>query len=174
MIIDIEYITPVTTEQRELIFSKMKEAGYEWDTEKKELKKIEQDSAWSEEDEKLYISALWHISNSCGNGCHDSGEYEVYNWLKSLKYRVQPQLEQEWSKEDSERLLRIHQFIWANRKGDTDEIYQLEQDADWLMSITPQTNQYDKGYANGYSAAKYNHWKPTDKQMEDFQMLLGI
>lgn len=31
---------PATKEQRELLFKKMKEAGYEWDAEKKELKKI--------------------------------------------------------------------------------------------------------------------------------------
>ena len=31
---------PATKEQRDLLFSKMKEAGYEWDAEKKELKKI--------------------------------------------------------------------------------------------------------------------------------------
>ena len=33
--------TPATKEQRDLLFQKMKEAGYEWDAEKKELKKIE-------------------------------------------------------------------------------------------------------------------------------------
>lgn len=33
--------TPATKEQRELLFQRMKEAGYEWDAEKKELKKIE-------------------------------------------------------------------------------------------------------------------------------------
>ena len=33
-------ITPATKEQRDLLFQKMKEAGYEWDAEKKELKKI--------------------------------------------------------------------------------------------------------------------------------------
>lgn len=33
---------PATKDQRDLLFQKMKEAGYEWDTEKKELKKIEQ------------------------------------------------------------------------------------------------------------------------------------
>ena len=32
---------PVTKEQRDLLFKKMKEAGYEWDAKKKELKKIE-------------------------------------------------------------------------------------------------------------------------------------
>jgi len=32
---------PATKEQRELLFQKMKEAGYEWDADKKELKKIQ-------------------------------------------------------------------------------------------------------------------------------------
>lgn len=35
-------IYPATKEQRDLLFKKMKEASYEWDAEKKELKKIEQ------------------------------------------------------------------------------------------------------------------------------------
>ena len=48
MIDDVAYtalpksITPATKEQRDLLFQKMKEYGYEWDAEKKELKKIEQ------------------------------------------------------------------------------------------------------------------------------------
>lgn len=33
-------ISPATKEKRELLFSKMKEAGYEWDSEKKELNKL--------------------------------------------------------------------------------------------------------------------------------------
>ena len=33
-------ITPATKEQRDTLFAKMKEAGYEWDTTKKELKKV--------------------------------------------------------------------------------------------------------------------------------------
>lgn len=32
---------PATKEQRDLLFQKMKEAGYEWNDEKKELRKIE-------------------------------------------------------------------------------------------------------------------------------------
>ena len=39
---------PATKEQCDLLFQKMKEANYKWDAEKKELKKIEQISAWSE------------------------------------------------------------------------------------------------------------------------------
>lgn len=45
-------IKPATKEQRDRLFQRMKEAGYEWDAEKKELKKIEHKFAWSEEDEK--------------------------------------------------------------------------------------------------------------------------
>ena len=39
-------VYPATKEQRDFLFQKMKETGYEWDAEKKELKK----PAWSEED----------------------------------------------------------------------------------------------------------------------------
>ena len=37
----IDNLKPATKEQRDLLFQKMKEAGYEWDADKKELKKIE-------------------------------------------------------------------------------------------------------------------------------------
>ena len=40
--------SPTTEEQRDHLFAKMKEAGYEWDAENKELKKIEQKLANSE------------------------------------------------------------------------------------------------------------------------------
>ena len=39
---DVDSTYPATKEQRDFLFSKIKEAGYEWDAEKKELKKIEQ------------------------------------------------------------------------------------------------------------------------------------
>ena len=38
---DIKFTKPATKEQRDLLFAKMKEAGYEWDAEKKELRKIQ-------------------------------------------------------------------------------------------------------------------------------------
>lgn len=37
---NMQEVTPVTKEQRDLLFQKMKEAGYEWDADKKELKKL--------------------------------------------------------------------------------------------------------------------------------------
>ena len=47
-------ITPATKEQRDLLLTKMREAGYEFDFEKKELKKIEQKPAeWKPTDEQM-------------------------------------------------------------------------------------------------------------------------
>lgn len=46
---DIENAHPATKEQRDLLFTKMKEAGYKWDFNNKELKKIERETAWSKE-----------------------------------------------------------------------------------------------------------------------------
>ena len=46
-------VYPATKEQRDLLFQKMEEAGYEWNAEKKLLKKIEQKhTEWNEDDEK--------------------------------------------------------------------------------------------------------------------------
>ena len=53
----------------------------------------------------------------------------------------------EWSEEDEKRIQRICGFLWKNRKGDTDTIYQIEKDADWLKSLRPS-------------------WKPSEEQMD--------
>jgi hypothetical protein len=37
---DIKGVTPATTEQRDLLFQKMKEKGYEWDVKEKKLIKL--------------------------------------------------------------------------------------------------------------------------------------
>ena len=69
---------PATKEQRDLLFQKMKESGYEWDAEKKELKKIEQQSAeWSEED-KAFLTVAIAV-------CNKYSHKDIAGWLKSLK-----------------------------------------------------------------------------------------
>lgn len=55
-------IHPATKEQCDTLFVKMKEAGYEWDAEKKELKKIEQKpTEWHREDEQNLNACLGYI-----------------------------------------------------------------------------------------------------------------
>ena len=80
---------PATTEQRDLLFSKMKEAGYKWDAEKKELKKIEQKPAWSGEDIEMLNSAISFVEHSINLSSGGNGKYNVLSWLKSLRTQNQ-------------------------------------------------------------------------------------
>lgn len=59
---------------------------------------------------------------------------EKFNSVQDASFKQKPA----WSEEDEHRLNRISDFIWKNRKGDTDEIYQQEQDVNWLKSLRPQ------------------------------------
>lgn len=84
--------TPASKEQRNLLFSKMKEAGYEWDGKKKLLKKIEQKPAkWSEEDEtNLHGIVAEIMANQNEAPSFDTKVYDRYlNWLVSIKRRMQ-------------------------------------------------------------------------------------
>lgn len=62
---------------------------------------------------------------------------------------LEKQGEKSWSEDDEKRISRIADFIWKNRKGDTDEIYQQEQDVNWLKSLKSK-----------------KHWKPSEEQMQ--------
>lgn len=107
-----ENIYLATKEQCDLLFSKMKDAGYEWDAEKKEPKKIEepenfkkqvmseitdlvteyikQKSAWSEEDETNFRGIMDEIEANKNSG--PDYDVPVYNkylcWLESIKQRI--------------------------------------------------------------------------------------
>ena len=80
---------PATKEQHDILFQKMKEAGYEWDAEKKELIKIEQKPAsWSKEDEEIYRKCICAMrASACGFPEEEKFVEQVDNWFKSLKYR---------------------------------------------------------------------------------------
>ncbi len=67
--IDNDY-QPATKEQRDLLFSKIKEAGYKWDSEKKELKKIEVTSKESE-DEKTRKELIAFLKENLSLGYPD-------------------------------------------------------------------------------------------------------
>jgi len=89
---------PATKEQRDLLFQKMKEAGYEWNEEKKELKMIEQNPTWSEEDEKFLNLSLENLTELKNRFGEEYGKVsDCIHWLQSLKDRVQ--LEQELDEE---------------------------------------------------------------------------
>ena len=80
-------VHPATKEQSLLLFQKMHEAGYEWDAEKKELKKIEQKPAWSEEDKVILDEIIDFFENGTVKLQHDLSLYA--SWLKSLRPQLQ-------------------------------------------------------------------------------------
>jgi hypothetical protein len=104
-------IHPATKEQRDYLFQKMKEAGYEWDAKKKELKKIgnknpmlsdffkyeyergkadaQKSTEWSKEDEKM-LNQIISIIEDADDDLIRTENISIYtNWLKS---KMQPQL----------------------------------------------------------------------------------
>ena len=166
-----EDATPATKEQRDLLFQKMKEAGYEWDAEKKELKKIEQNHSWSEEDEAIYYGVieteLYMLDVVNGIKKFDVGNISIkeecareLNWLKSFKDRIQPQPKQEWSDEDKGNLLDVKciineichsQYIRAEIDHPEEELESLWH---WLNNLWERV-EYPK-----------NTWKPSEEQMK--------
>ena len=45
----------------------------------------------------------------------------------------------------------------------------LQEILDWLKSLRPQNGNYHEGFKAGFAKAKgmgYNHWKPSEEQME--------
>lgn len=119
-------------------------------------KTFPQKTEWSEKDEKMYQSALWHIKNSCGNGGKNSGEFEVYHFVKSLKDRCLPQLKREWGEED-ERMLSCAQeavkayFSEIGNKGSV--IYWLNSLKDRILPRPRQEwSKEDTNILNGIIA----------------------
>ena len=108
----IKNTKPATKEQRDQLAKAIADAGFTFDSKKKELKKIEQNPACSEEDEKRAESLLGWLDTLVNYIHHDTivsldlrrermqQVEQLKTWLKSLKDRVQPQPKQEWSEED--------------------------------------------------------------------------
>lgn len=83
---------PATKEQCDLLFQKIKEAGYEWDGEKKELKKIEYKPVkWSEEDEYRVKDTIYFLDTAKKHYASVIELYACIDWLKSLKQRMKGQ-----------------------------------------------------------------------------------
>ena len=145
-------VYPATKEQRDLLFQKMHEKGYEWDTEKKELEKIEQKpSEWSEEDEKMINNIINMIGFDSNRNVIEGNQIYV-NWLQSLKDRVQPQPKQEWSEEDIEMIDYVASILNSNfNENDKfdDNKPCVGALVDRLKSLRPQ-----------------NKWKPSDMELE--------
>ena len=138
------HFTPATKEQSNLLFQKMKEAGYEWDAEKKELKKTEE-----EFNGKDYgIDSLWHARNILERTLGKVEGYETDDGILEHKCAISAikQLAKQnnaWSEEDEKRVDQICDDLRCGIinfnagkivKGlHFDEI--IESNIDWLKSL---------------------------------------
>lgn len=92
---DNEKTYPATKEQRDLLFQKIHEAGYEWDSETKELKKISQRIISAEAKEAMYGNPAWSeedtfMYNKIRNLLTDislapESRNSLFDWLESLR-----------------------------------------------------------------------------------------
>ena len=135
--VDPTKFLPATKKQRDTLFKKMYEAGYTFDFEKKELKEI--DEEYNGED--YGIDGLYHAQRILEKTLGKVEGYQTDDGILSHQCAISAikklykQKPTQWSKDDAMRLQRIVDFLWNNRKGDTDTIYQQEQDINWLKSI---------------------------------------
>ena len=103
-----ENATPATREQRDLLFIKIKEAGYEWDSEKKELKKIEQKPAWSEE-EKARIDKIIDVLD----WAEEKGHIHYSDWEDYVCYVKTLRPQNTWKPSD-EQMETIYKYSEQN------------------------------------------------------------
>lgn len=113
-------VAPATKEQRELLFAKMRDSGYEWDAEKKEVKKME--VASKESEEKQMIERL----KSCVYAADLTidGRNELIAWL-----------EKQSKKKSTDEVLKIRQELYQSgyndgyKHGKEDTILSLGKDS---------------------------------------------
>lgn len=158
----IDNLKPATKELRDLLFQKMKENGYEWNAEKKELKKIEQNSTWSEKDNTFFKAIIRDIENI--QYISEDAKKDRINWLKFLKDRVQPQ--NRWISIDKE--VYIKELVLAQKKDKSDPFKGYVVCCD--HTLVP--NIYER-YIRLDNNCSENIWKPTKKQIMALRWVLN-
>ena len=189
---DIEFVNPATKEQRELLFQKMKEAGYTFDFEKKELKKIE-DEEYNGED--YGIDSLFHaqriLEKTLGNvdGYQsDDGILEHKCAIAAVK-KLYEQKPTEWSSEDEKMLNHIISII-ENVDDNLVRTENISIYVNWLKSLKDRAqskHEWSEDDERTYKSIMYSfdhnypltiqqqefvkslrpqkQWKPSDEQM---------
>lgn len=137
---------PATKEQSDTLLKAMAEAGYEWDDEKKELKKIKQKSqrmVSAEAKEALYDKPAWSKED----------EYrteKLLGWISTL-------------------INYIHEDAMVSLDLRMERIQQVEQIKTWLKSLRPQNNITDEelaqakkdAYNDALDKIEYHSGEPT-------------
>lgn len=151
---DVPQLHPATKEQRDALMKAIADAGYTFDFEKKELKKIEQKpqhivsaeamndkNAWSEKDEKMLNGVILDLTflkcEANSNEGKKAYQREI-DLLKSLKDK------QEWNEDDKRRFNGIIADIEAMKEQafNIGAKVAYQKEIDWLKDkVQPQPKQ---------------------------------
>lgn len=124
-----KYIKPATKKQRDLLFQKMHEAGYEWDADKKELKKIEQKPV-----KETSCDRCKNVQSS--HSCQDIAELgRCY-----LEHEKQSEQKPTWSEEDEKKRILLMKILEVNHlhglfKVNLSKTMRTEELVSWLKSL---------------------------------------
>jgi hypothetical protein len=151
-------IKPATKEQRDFLFTKMKEAGYEWDSEKKELKKIVVpifkigDTIIKKHNSDILYFGLFTITDITGGkywyndriicDITEQDEWEIYEPVS--------QKSAEWSEEDNAMLISIENILIGRGHSFHDK------EINWVKSLKDRVLPQPK-----------QEWSEEDKKMLD-------
>ena len=198
-VITLDKYVPATKEQRDTLMKAMADAGYTFDFDKRELKKIEQKpAAWSEEDEVKINRIVACLENL--NVADNDILLKDVDWLKSLKDRVQPQPNQEWSEED-EKIAKtiINEFeqssewycangltkedciAWVNKQmhtkwseEDKKKVNNLYVLLDQMVSFNMLSNKDATEFKDWLKSLRpQNRWKPTKQQLSELRCVIS-
>ena len=150
-------VTPATKEQRDLLFQKMHEAGYTFDFEKKELKKIE-DEEYNGED--YGIDGLWHAQRILEKTLGIVDGYQTDDGILSHKCAITAvkklyESKPSWSVEDTFKVQRICEYLNEAKKYYAD-ITEVRECIEWLKSLKDRVQpkqEWNKGDMDMLNAA---------------------
>ena len=139
-------LCPATKEQRDTLFTKMHDAGYTFDFETKELKKIEEEIEipFGAKD-----SELQEVTYFIPKGFHA----EIDDDKVVIKKGEKPTA---WSEEDEHRVKDTIYFLESARKHYASTV-EIDACIDWLKSLKDRV---------GCEANCTTMWKPSDEQVE--------
>ena len=165
-IFDAEDVKPATKEQRDLLFQKMREAGYMWDAEKKKIepkndKCIKSDdnapTAYGKYVDECLFEASKHF-HSTGEDAYSVADLFYAGVRCGINWTEKKGQKSEWSEEDEKRIKRVIYILSLDGRIGNEELKSI---LDWLKSLRPQTTwKPSDGQMNALKEACDEHWEP--------------
>lgn len=158
LVLNDGYVCPATKEQCELLFSKMKEAGYEWDAEKKELKKRQKHTPKHKVGDTIYYNSFGDVKSMIiTNVTTDSTDNPMY--------------EDENGNIVFEEDLIEYNTAWNEESSSfKDKLLELFQRFRWYCKDKNQTNGDIIDYVNAHTqelidTVQNKSWGEEDEEM---------